>query len=220
MVVIVDYGCGNPASIANMAKKIGQRAVISADPEILANATRLILPGVGSFDQGMGNLRQRGLRPLLDRKVLEERVPILGICLGAQLLCRRSGEGREPGLGWIDADVVRFDPQRLGPELRIPHMGWSDLTVTAPDPLFAGLDSGARFYFVHSYHLVCDRVETVIGTAVHGHPFTAAVARDTIRGVQFHPEKSHRFGMTLLDNFFRIPPGEATPCGAYASFPS
>lgn len=203
MIVIVDYGAGNLASIANMLKKAGFEATISARPDEVRRADKLILPGVGHFDHGMKELEARGLREALDRRVLEERVPILGICLGAQLLARRSDEGDRPGLGWIAADVRRFDQDRLPAQLRIPHMGWADVTVAKPDPLFADVAAPPRFYFVHAFHLHCDADEDVLAWAEHGYRFVAGIAKGNVRGVQFHPEKSHAFGLALLRNFAR-----------------
>ncbi|WP_041642638.1 imidazole glycerol phosphate synthase subunit HisH [Magnetococcus marinus] len=205
MNVVVDYGCGNLASIVNMAKKAGYGAVISSDPAQIAKATRLILPGVGAYDQGMAQLQQRGLREVLDEQVLKRKVPLLGICLGAQLIARGSEEGVLPGLGWIAADVVRFDASRMGQHARIPHIGWCDFIPEGNAPLVAQMEAQSRFYFVHSYHLQCEDANDVMGRAVHGYSFVAAVARDNIFGVQFHPEKSHRFGLHLLTRFFELP---------------
>ena len=203
MIVIVDYGAGNVASIRNMLRKAGYESEISGSPEALSAATKLILPGVGHFDHGMQGLAERGLLSPLNRRVLEDRVPVLGICLGVQLFARSSEEGELPGLGWIDADVRRFDPARMAEKLRIPHMGWADVEIVKSHPLFSELPSSPRFYFVHSYHLVCDTESDVALRATHGYAFTAAVALDNVMGVQFHPEKSHAYGLRLLENFAR-----------------
>lgn len=198
-VTIVDYGTGNLRAIANMIRKVGGQARISTGPADLASASKLILPGVGAFDTGMAQLRERGLLDVLHRKAREEKVPVLGICLGMQLLSRRSEEGALPGLGWIDGEARRFK----GDGLRVPHMGWNDVKVERANPLLDAAEPW-RFYFVHSYHVVCDRPEDVMGTSPYAGRFTAAVHRDNVLGVQFHPEKSHAFGMKLLKRFLEI----------------
>ena len=200
MIVIVDYGMGNLASIANMLKKAGAQARISSDSGVIAGASKLILPGVGAFDAGMKNLHERGLIAPLNAAVLERRTPVIGLCLGMQLMTRRSEEGKAEGLGWIDAETVRF---RLGEHgaLKVPHMGWNTMRFAQATPLEAGLDSDSRFYFVHSFHVVCRTESEILGRTSYGYEFTSAVSRDNITGVQFHPEKSHRFGLQLLRNF-------------------
>lgn len=200
VVTIVDYGLGNLGSVANMLRKLGVASVRAATPEDLAKATALILPGVGHFDTGMGNLRARGLEPVLTKLVREQQVPVLGICLGAQLLARGSEEGSAPGLGWLAADVKRFSfPE--GKALAIPHMGWNEVEPVDAQ-LFKGHVPGeTRFYFVHSYHLVCDDQADVAAWATYGYRFTAAVRRQNIAGAQFHPEKSHKQGMAMLRNW-------------------
>jgi glutamine amidotransferase len=198
MIAILDYDMGNIGSIANMLRHIGAECTVTSDPGALRDAKGLILPGVGAFDEGMDRLRDRGLKSVLDRLALAERKPILGICLGAQLMTRSSEEGRLPGLGWIAADTRRF---RAQPGMRIPHMGWNHVEIQRAHPLWACLRPGARFYFVHSYHLVCDDPADVLCQTDYGGPFTSAIGRDNILGVQFHPEKSHRYGMELLRGF-------------------
>lgn len=200
MIVVVDYGLCNVGSVLNMLKRIGAAAEISAEPGRIDAASKLILPGVGAFDNGMTNLDQMGLLPVLNKKAREDRVPVLGICLGMQLLTRRSEEGTRPGLGWIEADTRRFAiPTSMN--LRVPHMGWNQITSRGPHPLLEGLEEDTRFYFVHSYHVCCDNESDSIATAHYGYDFTAAVARGNVMGTQFHPEKSHRFGLRLLRNF-------------------
>lgn len=201
MTVIIDYGCGNPASIRNMLKKLGFPSRIVTDSDAIENAERIIFPGVGSFDFGADRLAQLGLVPALTSAVLEQAKPILGICLGAQLLCRGSEEGTLKGLGWLDADVVQFEPTLMATEDKIPHMGWSDVEVRAGHVLFENYSEPPRFYFAHSYHLKCDRQEDVVATARHGYRFTVAAVNNNIAAVQFHPEKSHVFGMKLLEHF-------------------
>lgn len=204
MIVIIDYGLGNLSSILNMLKKIGTNALVSSDHDTIAKADKLILPGVGSFDTGMRNLEERNIIPLLNNLVLEEQTPILGVCLGMQLLSGKSEEGSLPGLGWLDAETFRFKFQNVNDNLKIPHMGWNQLMVTHPHPLFAGLEEVNRFYFVHSYHVACANPDNVLASTSYGFDFTSAVVKDNIMGVQFHPEKSHKFGMRLLKNFSEL----------------
>lgn len=203
MIVIIDYGLGNLASVLNMFKKIGAKdVVVSADKDVIANASKLLLPGVGSFDAGMINLQKSGLIPLLNKKVLEDKVPILGICLGMQLLTKRSDEGVEDGLGWIDAETLKFNlPVEL--KLKVPHMGWNYIKVQQPNPLI-DLQSKNRFYFVHSYFVKCNNENQSIATTNFGIDFTCMVNKDNIYGAQFHPEKSLKFGMKLLENFAKL----------------
>jgi imidazole glycerol-phosphate synthase subunit HisH len=201
MLVIIDYGLGNIGSMANMLKKAGAKPVVSSDAGVIGEADRLILPGVGAFDSGMRNLHDRGLVPVLNRKVIEEKTPVMGVCLGMQLLGTRSGEGTEPGLGWIDAESIRFRFDGGDKGLRIPHMGWNELIPSRSHPIFAGLEQENRFYFVHSFHVVCSDGADVLARTEYGYPFTSAVKRGNILGVQFHPEKSHRFGLQLMKNF-------------------
>jgi glutamine amidotransferase len=202
MIVIVDYGVGNLGSILNMFKKVGVSATISADPETIQAADKLLLPGVGSFDAGMHSLDKSKLRPLLEVSVLHLKKPVLGICLGMQLMARCSSEGVLPGLSWIDAEVARLDPK--DPKLKIPHMGWNIVSRVKEDPLLAGLTEESRFYFVHSYHVMCKNQADVLLNTEYGQFFHSAFRCGNIWGVQFHPEKSHKFGMRLLKNFAEI----------------
>ena len=204
MIAIVDYGMGNLGSIGNMCKRIGVDSVVTSDPAVIGAASKLILPGVGAFDQGMTNLEQRGLLPVLAKRVLDQGCPILGICLGMQLLGESSEEGKKRGLGWVHATArrFRFDDDQTK-RLKIPHMGWNEVRPQQPDPIFAGFENPIRFYFVHSYHVECS-AENVLATTTHGYSFTSMLKRENIYGAQFHPEKSHRFGMTLLTNFARL----------------
>ena len=194
---------GNLASIQNMLKHIGVRATISGDAVDLESADKLILPGVGSFDNGTKNLNELGLVPVLNRRVREDLVPVLGICLGMQLFTRRSEEGTSAGLGWIAADTRRFALGGESARLKVPHMGWNAVAVNKESVLFREIHEEPRFYFVHSYHLVCDDEEDVLCRTHHGYDFASAVERGNVYGVQFHPEKSHKFGMKLLENFAR-----------------
>lgn len=201
MIVIIDYGMGNIGSILNMLRRLGVQAMTSANASDILSADMLILPGVGSFDTGMAHLHKAGLIPVLNDKVIAHKTPVLGICLGMQLLTRTSEEGTLPGLGWIDGKTIRFTFGQEHPGLRIPHMGWNTVTFRDGTVFSGSYASEPRFYFVHSYHVVCDRDENVAGTTIYGYPFASAIQRDNVCGVQFHPEKSHRFGMTLLDTF-------------------
>jgi glutamine amidotransferase len=200
MLAIINYGLGNLTSIRNMCGRIGVEAEITADPALIESADRLILPGVGHFRKGMENLNESGLRSLLDRRVLQEKRPILGICLGAQLMTAHSEEGDTEGLGWVDADTIRFRDANLG-GLKVPDMGWRDIDIAGDNPLWAGLPAEARFYFVHSYHFEFREQQEVSATARYGYEFACAFRKDNILGTQFHPEKSHKFGMKVLQNF-------------------
>lgn len=201
-VVVPNYGCGNLASIQRICERIGHSCTIAERPEQLLGAPRVILAGVGAFDHGMAQLHQHGFAEPLGEH-LRAGHPLLGICLGMQLMCRGSEEGQLPGLGWMAADVRRFQPEP-GSRLKVPHMGWADLEIARENPLLPLQLPAQRFYFVHAYHAVCDAPSDVIAYARHGARFAAAFGRDNLFGVQFHPEKSHRFGMALLQRFFAI----------------
>lgn len=198
MITIIDYGMGNLGSIRNMLRRVGADCIITAEPEKIAQAKKILLPGVGSFDQAMQRINAGGLKSVLDHKALVERVPVLGICLGMQLLTRASEEGKLPGLAWIQADTLRFPAL---PNVKIPHMGWNRVIPSQLHPLTDGLPDVSRFYFVHSYYVRVDAPCDSVLTAEYGIRFDAAVARGNIWGAQFHPEKSHRFGMKLFSNF-------------------
>lgn len=186
-----------------MVAKCGTQAELATRPEELAAFQKIILPGVGSFDHGMQSLHSAGWTNVLN-DARERQVPILGICLGMQLMCRSSEEGQLSGLGWIAADVKRFRfPNNTA--LKIPHMGWNSLSVTRPNELIKFEEGEQRFYFVHSYHVECDDSGDVLATAEHGIEFVAAFQHGNVFGVQFHPEKSHQFGMALIKNFLALP---------------
>jgi glutamine amidotransferase len=200
-IMIIDYGVGNLGSIQNMLKKLGAQSEIASDVSAIERATKIILPGVGAFDAGMTELNQSGLRPALDAAVLQRRVPVAGICLGMQLMTEGSEEGILPGLGWVPAKTIRFAPSP-NETMKIPHMGWSVVTMAKQSSVLELLDDEPRFYFVHSYHVDCRDRKDVLLTAQYGSVrFDAAFERENILGFQFHPEKSHRFGMTLLKAF-------------------
>jgi glutamine amidotransferase len=201
MIAIVDYGLGNLVSVKNMLKKLGVKAVITDKADEINSSPKLILPGVGSFDNGMNLIRQKNLLEVLNQKVLVEKIPVLGICLGMQLLAGCSEEGKEKGLGWIDAEVIKFkfDDNNL----KIPHMGWNYINVKKENPLIHKNDKH-RFYFVHSYYVKCKDDKDVLATCNYGFDFTCMVNHNNIFGAQFHPEKSLKFGMELLNNFSNL----------------
>jgi len=203
MITIINYGMGNLGSIVNMFKRIGVPSIVTNDIGTIRKATKLLLPGVGAFDAAMKRINSiDGLKETLDEIVLIKKRPILGICLGMQLLTKSSEEGVENGLGWIDAMTVRF-PNENG--LKIPHMGWNIVHFTRSHPLNKGmLDEEQRFYFVHSYFVVCINEQDILGQTNYGIRFTSVIQNGNIFGAQFHPEKSHKFGMQLLKNFAEL----------------
>ncbi len=201
MIVIVDYGLGNLGSIKNMLQFIGFDALISSDKEQISAAEKLILPGVGSFDQGMINLREKELLPVLNQRVLTDKVPILGICLGMQLFGLKSEEGTLPGLSWIEQETKKFDPKDHQ-SFPVPHLGWEYVSFKEENSqLLKGFSDETKFYFAHSYYVNCKNPEEVILQADYIQPFHAGVQKGNMMGVQFHPEKSHKYGMQLLTNF-------------------
>ena len=201
MIAIIDYDIGNISAVANMLQRLGARCTITADAEEIEQAERIILPGNGAFDACMLGLRSSGLIPVLERKVLEQGTPLLGICVGAQMLGDGSEEGKEQGLGWLDMQVRRFPDL---PGLRVPHMGWNQVRPsTDSHRLTRDLEADARFYFVHSYFMQPADPSDVLLLAHYGIDFAAGVSRKNITGVQFHPEKSHRFGKQLFASFVK-----------------
>jgi len=204
MIHIVDYGIGNLGAVANMYRRLGIEATIADSPQALSAATRIILPGVGAFDTAMRAIENRGFRIVLDEKVRGERVPVLGICLGMQLLTRSSEEGSCEGLGWVDGRTVSLAalPRPTAEAPRLPHIGWNFVDLAPGHPLAAELADEPRFYFVHSFAVRCERDADVLGRCDYaGIEFCAVCAYGNVAGAQFHPEKSHRFGMQLLRNF-------------------
>jgi glutamine amidotransferase len=202
MITIIDYNMGNIASIKNMLKKIGYEAVVTSDPAVIECAKRIILPGVGAFDYGMKNLKDLGLIDVIKGKVLDDKVPFLGICLGMQLLTSGSEEGLLQGLRLINANTKKFTP--CGENMKIPHMGWNYVTPIIDSALFKGVEQDMRFYFVHSYYVDCHDKNDSLANTSYGVQFTSVVGRENILGVQFHPEKSHKYGMKLLKNFVEM----------------
>ena len=206
-VAIVDYDMGNVGSVENMLKKAGRvHVALTRDPSVIERANRVVLPGVGRFDVGMRSLLELGLRDVLDWSALEAKKPLLGICLGMQLLFDSSEEGDAEGLGYVAGECrrFRFGEQEDGDEPKIPHMGWSEIVVRKRTNLLEELPPESRFYFVHAYHGVCLEPEDVAATCRYGFDFPAVVARENIFGTQFHPEKSHRFGLALMRNFLNM----------------
>lgn len=201
MVGIINYDLGNLGSIQNMLKVIGEKSVISSNREVLSGCKKLILPGVGAFDAGMRRLEELKLVDFIREQALKAKKPILGICLGMQLLGRKSEEGMMQGLNLIPFDSVRF--RFADDNLKIPHMGWDVVSIKMNHPLIKGLQGIQRYYFVHSYHAICDEEKNVLMTCEYGYEFAASVVKDNVMGVQFHPEKSHDFGMALLTNFIK-----------------
>lgn len=205
MITIVSYGTGNISAFCTVFKRLRVDVTLATTAEELSRATKLILPGVGAFDTAMNQLNRSGMRPELDRLVLERRVPVLGVCVGMQMLAHGSEEGQLQGLGWIDATVVNFRTRHPGSVFDLPHMGWNDVAPREPGRhLFKGLEKDSRFYFLHSFLVECANDGIVAATSRYANEFASAVAADNVYGVQFHPEKSHRFGMTLLGNFAAI----------------
>ena len=203
MIVVVDYGMGNLGSIQKMLKKCGANFVVSNLSKDIESAEKIILPGVGSFDKGMINLRSLQLVDVIKKVVLQNKTPILGICLGMQLLTKSSEEGVEFGLGLVDANTkrFRFDPSS---KLKVPHMGWNITHPLKKSTLYENMEDEKRFYFVHSYAVSCNKVEDILTTTNYGYEFVSSFQVDNIIGAQFHPEKSHKFGITFFNNFLEL----------------
>lgn len=209
MIAVIDYGMGNLRSIAKALEEVGGEVLVTSDRKDIAKADRIVFPGVGAFGDGMKNLRERDLLPVLEEEIMKNKKPFLGICLGMQLLACKSEEfGEHEGLGWIDADVIRFKfPDVTGDEkLRVPHVGWNTVKFTQSHPLLEDIDKEADFYFVHSYHFVPASQDVVIGTCDHGGDFVAAISQENIFATQFHPEKSQQDGLKMLENFINWQP--------------
>jgi glutamine amidotransferase len=204
MITIVNYGLGNVSAFVNMYKRMNISTKLASTEDELFGASRLILPGVGSFDTAMELLQNSGMRELLDDLVLNSKVPVLGVCVGMQIMAESSDEGRLPGLGWFHGHVRSFSGNPKSKELPMPHMGWNDVIPGEDVPLFNGLENDARFYFLHSYYFDCEDQADVAGTSRYGFDFSCSVRRDHVYGVQFHPEKSHHWGSALLKNFAEI----------------
>ena len=203
MIGVIDYGLGNLAAFINTYKKLGIKADLISSPDQLNNVTHIILPGVGAFDAAIKLLRKSGLSHSIEQAVHIRKVPILGVCVGMQMMCNRSEEGRESGLGWINADVERINILGSHHELVVPHMGWNDINILKNNFLIEA-SSKSKFYFLHSYFIKCKLESDILATVDYGSTFTVAIASKNIYGVQFHPEKSHSYGVDLLKNFSLI----------------
>lgn len=203
MIGIIDYGLGNVKAFANVYKMLDIPAIIVTKPHELIKVSRVIMPGVGAFDHAMKCLQDSGMREMLDEIVLHQQVPVLGICVGMQMLTNSSEEGVSPGLKWINGDVKKIDSS-FNKSIYVPHMGWNDVKPLNNNDLFRGLSDDARFYFLHSYYVHCQRNEDVIAVTNYGVEFACAVNHENVFGVQFHPEKSHQYGIKLLKNFSEL----------------
>jgi glutamine amidotransferase len=204
MIHVVDYGLGNVQALLTQYKRLGFEVNRAKTATELTGARKIILPGVGAFDHAIELLNQSGMRPTLDALVVQDKVPVLGICVGMQLLASASDEGHLPGLGWVPGKVREFRANEQSASLPLPHMGWNDVRPKPGSTLFAELEFDARFYFLHSYYFECDEPSHIAASASYGTDFSCAVSAGNVYGVQFHPEKSHHFGAQLLENFAKL----------------
>lgn len=204
MITIIDYGSGNINAIGNIYKNLKIPFKIAVSPNEIIGAEKLFLPGVGAFDETISKLDETGFRSILDNEVLVNKVPILGICVGMQILAESSEEGILPGLGYIKGKVRKLDKALLTDKPKLPHLGWNSVSISGSNLLFDNIDPDVGFYFLHTYYFECSDIDDVIGTTYYGKTFASAVNRDNVFGVQFHPEKSHRNGIQLLHNFAKI----------------
>ena len=204
MITIIDYGVGNIFAFQNVYKRLDIPTRIAHTLEDLKDVERLILPGVGHFDYAMSQLNNSGMRARLDELVIIEKKPVIGICVGMQMMAKHSDEGSLEGLGWIDADVKKFDETKISFHTKLPHMGWNDVEPLLKHPLFEGLEKDAIFYFLHSYYFNCNKMSDIIAVSEYGIKFTSSVQHENVYGIQFHPEKSHSYGETLLHNFAKL----------------
>jgi glutamine amidotransferase len=204
MITIIDYGVGNIFAFQNVYKRLNIPTKIAKTQQDIDDAKKLILPGVGSFDYAMSQLNASGMREKLDELVLEKKVPVLGICVGMQMMGNRSDEGKLEGLKWIDSEIFKFDENLIQQRTKLPHMGWNDVAPINNHPLFIGLEKDAIFYFLHSFYFNCKYETESIAVSNYGISFSSAVHRENIYGIQFHPEKSHQYGEKLLHNFANL----------------
>lgn len=204
MITLIDYGVGNIFAFQNVYKRLDIQTKIAKTTQDLEDAEKLILPGVGAFDYAMNQLNKSGMRQKLDELVLDKKIPVIGICVGMQMMGNRSDEGSMEGLKWIDADIVKFDENLIKHRTKLPHMGWNDVKPIKDHPLFKGLEDNAIFYFLHSYYFKCNNLEDSIALSDYGISFTSATNYKNVYGIQFHPEKSHQYGEKLLHNFAKL----------------
>ena len=204
MIAIIDYGLGNILAFLNVYNRLNIPVAVAKSAADLSNATRLILPGVGSFDHAMQQFDRSGMREPVEQLVMNHKIPVLGICVGMQMLAKSSEEGKLPGLGWIDGKVKKFDLSTMPASTNLPHMGWNDVNPVVMGGLFKGMGQDSRFYFLHSFYFECHQESNVLALSDYGGNFSCAVRQDNVYGVQFHPEKSHHFGSQLLKNFAEI----------------
>jgi glutamine amidotransferase len=204
MITIIDYGVGNVLAFVNIYSRLNIPIAVAKSSDDFVKATKLILPGVGSFDHAIQQLDQSGMRQSIEQLVLQQGMPIMGICVGMQMLANTSDEGTLPGLGWVDGKVKKFDMSAMPRGTNLPHMGWNDVKPVVEGGLFNGMEQDSRFYFLHSYYIECHQQSNILALTDYGGQFCCAVRRDNMYGVQFHPEKSHYFGSQLLRNFAKI----------------
>ncbi|WP_395051199.1 imidazole glycerol phosphate synthase subunit HisH [Flavobacterium sp.] len=204
MITIIDYGVGNISAFQNVYKRLDIPTKIAKSVEDLHEAEKLILPGVGAFDYAMAQLNDSGMRERLDELVLIQKVPVIGICVGMQMMGHQSDEGHLEGLKWLDATIRKFDESTIHQRTKLPHMGWNDVYPKNNHPLFEGLEQDALFYFLHSYYFECHNKEDILAQSEYGLLFTSATHHENIFGIQFHPEKSHQYGEQLLHNFAKL----------------
>ena len=204
MITIINYGLGNIKAFVNVYKKLSIPVRVASSIEDLSHVQKIILPGVGAFDYAMEKLEKSGMRNRINELVTEKGVPVIGICVGMQMLAKSSEEGNLPGLGWVDATVKKFDISKIKTTTHLPHMGWNDVSPQNGNHLFEGLNNDAKFYFLHSYYFSCNQADDAIAVSTYGDTFVCAINYKNIYGVQFHPEKSHHYGVKVLENFAKI----------------
>ncbi len=204
MIKIVNYGSGNIQAILNIYKQLNIECLVASTPEELLGVTKLILPGVGAFDETMEQLIKSGFKKELDFLVLEKKIPVIGICVGMQILAKRSDEGELNGLGYINAEVKKFDSTKFTKKPHLPHMGWNSIEPTKPHKIFENIDIEKGFYFLHTYYFSCNSIEDRLASTDYGGKYSSAVNHENVFGMQFHPEKSHSNGVKLFENFAKL----------------
>lgn len=204
MITIIDYGVGNIFAFQNVYKRLNIQTKIAKKADDLINVEKIILPGVGSFDYAMEQLNNSGMRENLDDLVLNKNIPVIGICVGMQIMAKRSEEGKLEGLNWIDSEILKFDKKLIKHRTKLPHMGWNDVIPIKRNPLFKDLEDSSIYYFLHSYYFKCNDLENNLANSNYGISFSSAINKNNIYGIQFHPEKSHKNGEKILYNFSKI----------------